>query len=229
MTATILSVQVGKVRTEGESPTTNPLLRKWTTGFYKYPVNSPVMIRSLGLEGDGIADHRFHGGVDKAVLGYGANHYPQWRSELLAGDFADPAAYESFGPGAFAENLTIGGQDETNVCLGDRYLVGHDDASSVVLEVSQPRQPCWKISRRWQHRTLTKRVAATGRTGWYLRVLREGHVAAGDAVTLLERPHPQWPVARANDVLLGRESNADAVAELLAMEVLAAAWKQSLA
>ena len=228
MTAAIASIQVGSIRTEGVIGSSNPLERKWTTGFYKYPIHTAATIHRYGLEGDSIADHRYHGGADKAVLGYGAENYSRWRCELSPADFLNPQAFDEFGPGAFAENLTITEQDETNVCIGDRYQIGSDEGQAVVLEVSQPRQPCWKISRRWQHRTLTKQVAATGRTGWYFRVLREGGIQAGDAVTLIDRPLPQWTLARANDLLLGWVADRYAVAELMQLEVLAAAWKKSL-
>jgi MOSC domain-containing protein YiiM len=240
--AEIASIQVGKVRTEGDSAHADSMNRKWTTAFYKRPVAGAVAVYKLGLEGDQIADPRHHGGIDKAVLAYSADHYPRWRDELALEDFlqADessvdlfgesPAAFSlaAFGPGAFAENLTIEGLDEATVCLGDRYLLGADANESVVVEVSQPREPCWKISRRWKHKTLTKLVGKTGRTGWYFRVLREGKVVAGEPVTLVSRVHEQWTVARANDVLMGREADRFAVAELMGMPELSAAWKKSL-
>jgi MOSC domain-containing protein YiiM len=229
MPAAIASLQVGKIRTEGDSQAKQSMNRRWTTAFYKFPVTGPLMIHRLGVTDDEIADKRFHGGIDKAVLGYSADNYPKWRDELIATDFVDPSEYlASFGPGAFAENLTIAGQDETDVCIGDRYRIGDDYTEAVDLEVSQPRQPCWKISRRWQHKTLTKKVADTGRTGWYFRVLKDGRVQLDDSIHLLERPHPNWTIARANDVLLGRETDRFAVMELMALEVLSADWKASL-
>lgn len=229
MPATIVGIQLGQIRTEGDSQTKHSMNRRWTTAFYKFPVTAPLYIHSLGVFGDEIADKRYHGGADKAVLAYSRDNYPKWQAELIANDFADPSGYlATFGPGAFAENLTIAGQDENDVCLGDQYQIGDDESASVILEVSQPRQPCWKISRRWQHKTLTKRVAATGRTGWYFRVIRDGQVDRGQAVTLLHRPHPNWTISRANDVLLGRETDRYAAMELLALEVLAADWKASL-
>jgi MOSC domain-containing protein YiiM len=238
----IASIQVGTVRTEGDSAQTDSMNRKWTTAFYKKPVAGPVHVHALGLEGDQVADPRHHGGVDKAVLAYSADHYLRWREELAIDDFlqsdepefnlfGDPRSafsLDSFGAGAFAENLTIGGLDETNVCLGDHFQLGSDSENAVLVEVSQPREPCWKISRRWKHKTLTKLVGKTGRTGWYFRVLRGGTVTAGDPVTLLRRIHEEWTVARANDVLMGRESDRFAVAELMAMPELSIAWKKSL-
>ncbi len=206
--------------------------RLWTTAFYKFPVAGRRTIHHLGVAGDEIADHKNHGGTDKAVLAYSAEHYPIWHQELSALDFAGPQTAEhglkSFNFGAFAENLTVAGQNELSVCIGDRYQIGANEENSVLLEVSQPRQPCWKISRRWKHKTLTKLVAETGRTGWYFRVLKEGTVGVDDEVKLILRRHPLWTIARANDVLLGREMDRYAVGELMAMEELSASWKASL-
>ena len=218
MPAAIASIQIGSIRTEGDAEATDAMNRRWTTAFYKFPVSGPVAIYRLGVAGDEIADMKNHGGVDKAVLGYSASHYPLWRAELGRADLEH---------GAFAENLTIRGQDESSVCIGDLYEVGRNE-STALLEISQPRQPCWKISRRWQHKTLTKLVAQTGRTGWYFRVLREGWVNEGDPVTLLDRRHPDWTIARANDLLFSRDVDRYAVAELMALELLAASWKDSL-
>ncbi len=223
----IASIQLGTIRSEGDPQTTDSLRRYWTTAFYKFAVAGPVNARRLGIEGDFVADTKHHGGVDKAILGYAAENYADWPSDLNESDFVasqGDSHFSQFGPGAFAENLTIAGQSEADVCVGDVFRVG----PHVRLQVSQPRQPCWKISRRWQHKTLTKLVAQTGRTGWYFRVLDEGPIALGDRVELLDRPHPDWTVKRANDVLLGREVDRFAVAELMAMDELASEWKQSL-
>jgi MOSC domain-containing protein YiiM len=249
--AVLVGLQTGKVRTEGSSLAKESMNRRWTTAFYKLPIPGPVAIHALGLDGDEIADSKHHGGHDKAVLVYAFDHYETWRSELSPNDFldnqSDPRALfdtldptpqaddapvsrslEQFGPGAFAENLCITGQTEATVCIGDRFRLGGDRADAVILEVSQPRQPCWKISRRWKHKTLTKLVGTTGRTGWYCRVIKEGVAHVGDPLTLLERPHPQWTVARANDLLMGRELDRYAVMELMALEQLSPSWKESL-
>jgi MOSC domain-containing protein YiiM len=156
-----------------------------------------------------------HGGPDKAILCYAASHYEQWRIELPELNMP---------PGSFGENLTVQGADEQSICVADLFQVGE-----CVVQVSQPRQPCWKISRRWGIKTLTKTVTQTGRTGWYLRVLRSGSLQAGDQADLIERLYPQWPVSRANDVLFGRETDRIAVIELMQIRELADAWKSDLA
>ena len=212
---TVTSIQVGQVQTHGDPARRDLLGRRWTTGFYKHPVNGPVRVNTLGILGDAVADTQNHGGPDKAVLCYAQCHYDAWASE-------HPEL--SMSGGALGENLTLEGADETTVCLGDRYRFGECE-----LQVSQPRQPCWKIARRWGVKTLTKEVAITGRTGWYLRVIHEGVIAAGETMVRVERPHPAWSVARANDILFGREVDRAAVIELMAIPELAAAWKASIA
>ncbi|MFP5503622.1 MAG: MOSC domain-containing protein [Candidatus Sericytochromatia bacterium] len=208
----IESLQVGLPRTLGLEGAPEPMDRPWTTGFFKAPVAGPVWLGAEGLEGDGVADRRVHGGPEKAVLVYGAPHYPAWEHEL---GLVLP-------PGAFGENFTVSGQTEAEVCLGDIYAVGE-----ALVEVAQPRQPCWKLSRRWRVPDLAVRVQASGRTGWYLRVHREGRVAAGDRLILLDRPHPEWTVAEANAVMHARGEDR-AAAALAACPALAPGWRKTL-
>lgn len=214
-TVTIASLQVGRVRSEGDPSDRDLLRRAWTTGFYKEPVDGPVAVTRLGLAGDAVADTRNHGGPDKAILCYALDHYRAWQAEY---------PQLAMGPGGLGENLTLDGADESAVCIGDRYRIGDCE-----VEVSQPRQPCWKIARRWGVKTLTKAVAQTGRTGWYLRVLREGTITPRATLERTARPHPAWPVSRANDVLFGREVDRAAVIELMGLPELAQAWKDSIA
>ena len=186
----IVSIQIGQVRTEGDAASGDPMRRRWTSSFRKEPVFGPVAVTTLGIAGDSVADTRSHGGADKAVLCYAASHYPQWSAE-------HPDL--PFGPGGFGENLTIEGLDEASVCIGDHYRIG-----DLLLEISQPRQPCWKISRRWQRKTLTKEVTQTGRTGWYARVLSEAEISPNDVIQREARPHPTWTIQRVNDLMYGR-------------------------
>lgn len=162
------------------------------SGIHKVPVDGPVRIGELGLQGDEQGDLRVHGGVDKAVHHYALDHYPAWRSEL--GDL--PVLQQ---PGAFGENISALGLTEADVCLGDRFHLG-----SARLEVSQGRQPCWKLNDRFSVPDMARRVQATGRSGWYYRVLQPGRAQAGDALTLIERPHPDWPLVRLARLLYDR-------------------------
>ncbi|QEA12888.1 MOSC domain-containing protein [Comamonas flocculans] len=154
------------------------------SGIAKHAVDGPVQIGSEGLAGDEQGDRRVHGGPDKAVHHYALEHYDVWRREL--GPLAVLQA-----PPAFGENFSGTGVTEAGICLGDRLRVG-----SCVLQVSQSRQPCWKLNTRFGRPDMALRVQQSGRTGWYYRVLEPGQVQAGDALTLLERPHPDWPLSR---------------------------------
>jgi MOSC domain-containing protein YiiM len=214
-TPVLLSIQVGMPRVLGVEGATDPLDRPWTTAFAKEPVEGAVWLGREGLAGDGQADRRVHGGPEMALLGYSADHYPAWRSEL---DFPDLPW------GAFGENFTIASLSEAEVCVGDTYAVGE-----ARVQVSQPRQPCRNISRRWRRRDLTARVLATGRTGWYLRVLAEGAVERGLPVELLERPFPRWTIACTNAVLYSRGGDRRAAAELSACPLLSPPMSAKLA
>ncbi|NOZ27173.1 MAG: MOSC domain-containing protein [Chloroflexi bacterium] len=212
--ATLVSIQVGLPRRWGDPDASDPMDRAWESAIAKEPVQGPIRLGSTGLAGDGQADRKNHGGPDKAVLAYAAAHYPLWRAELALPDLPH---------GAFGENFTIDGQTEESVCIGDVYAIG-----DVRVQVSQPRQPCWKIARRWRIKDLTARVVETGRIGWYLRVLAEGYVEAGMPVTLLERPFPQWTVARAMAVVQNRRQDREAALELASCPVLSQEWRDKL-
>jgi MOSC domain-containing protein YiiM len=210
----VLSVQVGRPAEMGDEGADDPWHRPWFSGIVKRRADGPLWLGRTNLDGDGQADLENHGGPDKAVLAYSASHYPGWREELGRSDLPF---------GAFGENFTVDGLDERGVCIGDVFALG--DAR---LQVSQPRQPCWKLARLWQIKDLTARVQRTGRGGWYLRVLAEGRVAAGQAMTLQERPRPRWTVALANDLLYRRLHDPDEMAALAASPLLAASWREQL-
>jgi MOSC domain-containing protein YiiM len=212
--ARLVSIQVGLPKVHGAADAADPLDRPWRTGFFKAPVAGPVRLGRTNLTGDGQANLRVHGGEDKAVLAYAASHYPLWRTELSLPDLPY---------GAFAENFTIAGQDESQVCLGDVYSIG-----SARVEVAQPRQPCSNITHRWRVTDLTERVAATGRHGWYLRVLAEGEVLAGEPVVLLERPSPEWTVQRATRAMQRRAVDRSEAAALVEVPALSDAWRKTL-
>ncbi len=211
MPARVISIQVGMPANYGQADATDPHDRPWRTGYFKMPVSGKVFAGQTGLAGDGQADLENHGGIDKAVLAYSAEHYPKWREELGIAEM----------PGGFGENLTVSALDETVVCIGDVWQCG-----PVEFEVSQPRQPCWKTSRRWRIDDLSRRVIATGRSGWYLRVLTEGEMEAGMELTLVKRIHPQWTVARANEILHHRKDDLAAAEELAFLPELALSWRE---
>ena len=210
----LVAVLVGQPRTVGARDAADPMAREFRSAIWKSPVAGAVRCGRLGLEGDAVADKRHHGGPDQAVLAYGFDHYADWRAEGTLGDV---------GPGAFGENLCIAGAREDDVCVGDVYAVG-----PVRVQVTKPRQPCNTLARRHQRATLVREVFRNGRYGWYLRVLEEGLVEAGQAVTLLERPSPDWPVRRVQDVMAERASRPDEAMDLARCAGLADDWRDRL-
>lgn len=155
----------------------------------KQPVAGPVLVHREGLTGDEQGDRRVHGGPDKAVHLYASEHYPMWREELGPRRVLDT-------PGAFGENLSTQGVTEANICLGDQLLIGN-----TLLEVSQARQPCWKLNDRFGVPDMAQRVQRSLRSGWYCRVLEQGILQAGAPITLIARPYPDWPLRRLMELL----------------------------
>lgn len=182
----------------------------------KEPTDQPVIIGPLGLAGDEQADPAVHGGPDKAIHHYPRDHYAAWPDEL--GDH--PLLR---GEGAFGENVSTLGLTEEAACIGDRYRLG-----TALIELSQGRQPCWKLDHRFGHKGLSAAVISTGRSGWYYRVIEPGEARAGDRLELVERPRPEWTVARVFALLIGGGHRADpaALRALAAEPLLAENWRQ---
>ena len=158
---TLLSVNVGRPR---DVPTGRRVVR---TAIWKTPVDGRVAARGANLEGDAQADLRVHGGADKAVYAYAAEDTRWWAEQLG----------RELGPGAFGENLTVEGIDVTQAKIGDRWAIG-----TAVLEVAQPRLPCFKLGLRFGDPQMVRRFGQAGRPGAYLRIVQEGDVGAGDAI-----------------------------------------------
>jgi MOSC domain-containing protein YiiM len=155
----------------------------------KKAVAGTVTIHHAGLDGDEQGDRRVHGGPDKAVHVYPIEHYSYWRSQLGAMPLLKT-------PGAFGENLSTEGVTENGLCLGDQLRIG-----SVLFEISQSRQPCWKLNDRFGVCDMALRVQKSLRTGFYCRVLESGTLAAGDKITLIARPYPEWTLWRLMELL----------------------------
>lgn len=181
----------------------------------KTPVEGPARITWLGIEGDAVADPMVHGGHDKAIHLFPQEHYHWWRMPLGKHPLLEQ-------PGAFGENFATRGAIEGMLCLGDRFTLG-----TSIVEIAQGRQPCSKLNHRFGNGEVLARAVQTGRIGLYLRVIREGEARAGDVMTLTERPHPGWSVARMFDLLVagGHRSDPAGVAELARMSVLAESWR----
>ena len=181
----------------------------------KQPQQGQLKVCTLGLHGDEQGDLRVHGGVEKAIHHYPLEHYARWADELGA----HPLLTQ---PGAFGENFSTTGWSEHDVCLGDRIRVG-----TALLEVSQGRMPCWKLSDRFAVANLALRVQQSGRTGWYYRVLEEGVVSAGDSLQLVERQFADWSLARLSAVLFDKRMESELLRECLALP-LVPSWRRTL-
>lgn len=206
MPVEVLALLTGKAR---------PFGRGEASAIAKAPVEGRLQVRFLGLEGDEQADLRVHGGPDKALHHYPADHYAYW-----GGQAADPSLLST--PGAFGENISTWGVIEDDVCIGDRLKLG-----SALIEVSQGRQPCWKQGHRLDWPTLPGLMVSERRSGWYYRVIEEGEAETGDMLSLVERPLPQWTVKRVFGLLIAGDHKKDpaALAALAAMDLLCAGWR----
>ena len=211
----LMSVQVGRVQNLGTPGADEPLHRPWRSAFFKSPIAGAATVTALGIAGDEQADNKHHGGADKAVLMYSSDHFVDWRNNF---------SLEGLAAGGFGENLTVRGFADPQVCIGDHLGIG-----TTILEISQPREPCSNINRRWGRKGVTEAVAETGRGGWYARVLQVGTLEAGEEVVLLDRPFPALTVASANDAAYGRARVRAAVEALLACPALTGTFKRRLA
>lgn len=155
---------------------------KQPSAIAKRPVEGPLLLTRAGFKADAQADLKNHGGFEKAVHHYPAEHYPTWQAEL--GDIA-----REFGPGQFGENISTIGLTEENLFIGDVLRMG-----SAVVQISQGRQPCWKLNAHTCNDKMAYLVQKTVRTGWYYRVMEDGEVNLGDEISLLSRPNPDWSV-----------------------------------
>jgi Uncharacterized protein conserved in bacteria len=183
------------------------------TGIFKSPSSSKHYLSKTGLSGDGQADLVFHGGPDKAVCVYFERHFPYWEEWL-----GNKLSY-----GAFGENWTVSDWTEHDLCIGDIVQAGE-----IVVQVSQPRQPCFKLGIRHQRPELTAQVQQTGLTGFYFRVLKEGEVGAGEGLTVLKRHPAAISLAEANRVMYQGKEDLAGMTALLEVEELSDSWKQTL-
>jgi len=188
MTTRILSINCGKAA---------PFRDEEQSAIGKVPVAGPVHVGPLGLADDEQADLSVHGGPDKAIHHYPHDHYVWWREKLGAHPLLEAH-------GAFGENVATHGLTEDAVCIGDRWRLG-----TALVEVSQGRQPCWKLNHRFDGAPVLANVVHSRRTGWYYRVVEEGAVAAGDALDLIARPFPDWSVARVFGLLIAGDHKKD--------------------
>ena len=187
-----------------------------STAIFKHPVEGRIPLRCRNLDGDAQADLAVHGGVEKAVYAYPVEHYPPWRAELPETELA---------PGSFGENLTLEGVPlEDEVCVGDRFEVG-----TAELVVTQPRIPCFKLGIRFGREDIVKRFLASGRSGWYFAVLREGAVAAGDPIRLLARYPARCSVAELTRLYARAGGDVEGLRRAAALDALPEGWRSHFA
>lgn len=213
MSAQLLAIQVGLPQTHPEPDHISD--KPWESGIFKFPVTGKIWLDTLNLTGDGQQDLSVHGGPFRAVLAYGAKHYPIWREELNLPQLAY---------GAFGENFTVSELDEDSVSIGDIFQIG-----DVRLQVTQPRQPCWKLARRNGIKELTALVHDKNRGGWYHRVLQTGYVEAGLTVERIERPYPEFTIARVNALMNEWQDDVESLAALADIEALTPSWRERFA
>ncbi len=164
----------------------------------KSVVHVPLFLTATHFEGDRQADQKNHGGVDKAVLAYSYNHYPYWEQRL-----AKPMSY-----GAFGENLTISGLTEEDVVIGDTF-----ELDEAIIQVSQPRQPCFKIAFKHRIKQMPLWVEETGRSGIYFRVLKEGWVSPKPELKQIEKGHGTLTLSQLNAILFSKTATVDELRE----------------
>ena len=182
-----------------------------TTGIFKEPVNGPVMLRRLNLDGDGQADLTVHGGASKAVYAYPSEHYAVWRAELPGMDLP---------LGMFGENFTTEGLLETAVYIGDRFRIGETE-----VMVTEPRMPCYKLGIKFGRADIIKRFLASRRTGFYFAVVRDGIVSAGNALKLIGQEQQEISVADITRLYAFEKGDVKSLRRAIEVEALPESWK----
>lgn len=202
----ILSLNVGKPR---DLQFGN---KEVTTGINKRPVNEPIYLSTVNFDGDGQGDLVHHGGVEKAVCVYASEHYPYWEDVLG----------KTLKVGAFGENLTLRGLTEDDVCIGDKFQLG-----DAIVQVSQPRQPCFKLSLIHDRKDMPVIVQDTGYTGFYFRVLKEGIVSPSDRLVHIERPELAITVTEANRLMHHAKDDLEGARKILQLDELSTSWRKT--
>ncbi len=183
------------------------------TGIFKEPVEGRIVLRKTNLDGDGQADLENHGGVDRAAYVYSIENYDHWRRELGRDEFAF---------GQFGENFTVEGMMEDNIHIGDVFRLGN-----ALVEVSQPRPPCFKLGIKMGMTGFPKTFLASGRVGFYLRVLEEGEVGAGDAFERVETAPERVTVRKMSRLLFFEPENLEGAKRALRVRALSPGWRDS--
>lgn len=208
------SICVGKIRSyTSDEPISGR--KAWTTAFHKSPLNGPALFAQDKITGDEQGDRKHHGGRDQAALACSVDHHPAWKKKY---------AVDEIPFGAFGENLSVRGVTDSDVCVGDVWQIGN-----VKLVVTKPRQPCSTFARCWREPELVDHVIATRSGGWYLRILVAGSVEAPHTIELIERPSPNWTIARLMEAFYERKDDHKLARELAQLETLSMSWREIFA
>ena len=179
--------------------------RKVITGFFKKPINEKIFLDELGFRGDGVGDSRIHGGKDLAVCAYFVDHFSHWKIELD----------REIKPGAFGENLSLAGINETQINIGDIFRLGEAE-----IEVSQPRQPCHKLNKVFDLQAMACKVQTTGYTGCYLRVKKTGWVKPGSAFEKIKEDLEKISIETVNVLMFKEKKNLDLLRKVASLQAL---------
>ena len=201
----LLALSVGPIKAIGPE--------KLQSGIDKKPVDRPLFLTKTGFIGDEQADKKHHGGAEKAVHHYDFDHYAFWKNEL-----GHKAVFDT--PTAFGENLSTSGLSEKDIAVGDVYRLG-----KAIIEVSQGRQPCFRLNVRFGVTDMSVRTQKSGRTGWYYRVLQEGEVTLQDELELLERLHEEWTIYRLWKAFYVTRTDYEELSHIASLNELSPSWR----
>jgi len=184
--------------------------KKCRTGIFKKPVTEKIFLNELGFHGDGVGDTRIHGGKDLAVCAYFTDHFSFWEAELN----------RKIGVGAFGENLSLAGINETKIHVGDKFSLGEAE-----IEVSQPRQPCHKLNKVFQFQGMACKVQTTGYTGCYFRVKKPGWVEPECVIKKIQDGEEKISIEMVNILMFKDKKNSDLLKKVVNLESLSVEWR----
>ncbi|CAM1654319.1 C-terminal [Bartonella apihabitans] len=201
----LLALSVGPIKSIGPD--------NLQSGIDKKPVDRPLLLTKTGFISDEQADKKHHGGPEKAVHHYDFDHYAYWQKEL-----GHKAVFDT--PTAFGENLSTSGLSEKNIAVGDIFRLG-----KAIIEVSQGRQPCFRLNVRFGVPDMSLRTQKSGRTGWYYRVLEEGEATLQDELELLDRRREDWTIYRIWKAFYVTRNDYDELSQIASLEELSPSWR----
>jgi len=185
--------------------------RKVITGFFKKPINGKIFLDELGFRGDGVGNTRIHGGKDLAICAYFVDHFPHWKIELD----------REINPGAFGENLSLAGINETQIYIGDIFRLGEAE-----IEVSQPRQPCHKLNKVFDLQAMACKIQTTGYTGCYFRVKKTGWVKPDCVFQKIQEGLGKVSIEMLNVLLFKEKKNQDLLRKVVSLQALSIKWRE---